>query len=252
MVITKETNNHAYYIKILKNLGFSSVTATLLEKDALYFQITDLKPSYIFIDAWFYESCTPFMVGELKNRFPQINITAFSIGKYPIDLAMYFIVNGATSYVSTSDGFDKFLDSLAKIYKGKNFISPAIAERIALRNEYPAPAGKISKRQKHVLRLICSGFTDKEIADTMAVSRNTIVRHKTVMFTTLNVRNSVELIIVALTLKIVSLDELYFHPNDYTVNPVPDIDTGNKNKKKMKGLKATKKNNNKSGGFYDY
>jgi hypothetical protein len=60
-----------------------------------------------------------------------------------------------------------------------------------------------------------------EIADTLNISRSTVDNHKTEIFTALNARNAVHLIIVALTLKIILLDELYFYHKDFTVNPKP-------------------------------
>jgi DNA-binding NarL/FixJ family response regulator len=221
-VITREINNHSYYKKRLEGVGFPDVTPTLLEKDALDFQMGDLKPTYAIIDARFYQCCTPFLVGELKQKFPETKFAAVSIGEYPPELAMYFILNGAGSYITTTDGFDKVLDCLAEIPKGREFISPAVEKQKELRLVTPKPAGKISDRHREVIRLICCGFKDLEIADTLHISRRTVDNHKTEIFTSMNVRNAVELIISALTLKIVLLDELYFYPKDYMVNPLPD------------------------------
>jgi DNA-binding NarL/FixJ family response regulator len=222
LVITREVNNHLYFKKRLEAFGFPNVTPTAHEKDALNFLISDLKPTFVIMDARFYQCCTPFLLGELKQKFPRIKITAVSIGEYPADLAMYFILNGATSYISTTDGFDKFGEILAEISKGREFISPAVIERINKRRDYPIPAGKISDRHREVVRLICCGFRDFEIADTLHISRRTVDNHKTEIFTFLNVRNTVELIIAALTLKIVLLEELYFYPRDMTLNPLPE------------------------------
>jgi DNA-binding NarL/FixJ family response regulator len=222
LVITRDINNHSYYKKQLEAVGFPDVTPTLLDKDALDFQIDGLKPTYAIMGARFYQCCTPFLVGELKQKFPETKFTAVSIGEYPLELAMYFILNGAGSYITTTDGFEKVLGCLAEIPKGREFISPAVLERKELRQVTPKPAGKISYRHREVMRLICCGFKDLEIADNLHISRRTVDNHKTEIFTSLNVRNAVELIIAALTLKIVPLDELYFYPRNYTVNPLPD------------------------------
>ncbi|MDR0444081.1 MAG: LuxR C-terminal-related transcriptional regulator [Treponema sp.] len=222
LVISREVNNHLYYEKRLEAAGFPDVTVTALEKDALYFLIRDLKPNILLLDARFLESCTPFLMGELKRMFPTTKMAAVSIGEYPADLAMYFIINGAYSYISTADGLDKFFDILAEIGRGRECVSPEVVERIALRREYPIPAGKITLKQKEVIRLICCGYRETEMADTLHISRKTLNNHKTQIFTALNVRNSVELITAAITLKIVNLDELNFHHKNFTVNPKPD------------------------------
>ncbi|MDR0497005.1 MAG: response regulator transcription factor [Treponema sp.] len=222
LVISREVKNHLYYKRRLEGIGFPDVTPTTLDKDALNFFISDLKPKHLVIDAEFYECCTPFLVGELKKRFPQIKMVAVSIGTYPAELAAYFIHNGAYSYISTSDGLDTFFDILAEIRKGREYISPPVIERINSRREYPMPAGNLTDRHREIIRLICCGYRDLEMADTLHVARRTVNNHKTDIFTSLNVRNAVELVIAALTLKIVLLDELYFRHKDFTVNPKPD------------------------------
>jgi len=222
LVISREEKNHNYFKKRLEGFGCTNVTPTALDKDALYMLIRSMKPNFLLMDARFYQCCTPFLMGRIKHDFPKIRMAAFSIGEYPPDIAMYFILNGVTSFVSTQDGIDEFFIHLAEICKGKDYVSPEVMERIKLRREeYPDPAKKITERHKQVIKLICCGFKDHEIADTLSISRNTVVNHKTVLFTSLNVRSPIELVRAALTLEIVRLEELYFYPKGLTVNPKP-------------------------------
>ena len=222
LVITRDINNHSYYKECLEALGFPDVTMTAQEKDALYSLVRNLKPHFLMMDARFYQCCTPFLMGDLKETFPKVNMSAVSIGEYPADLAMYFILNGVSSYVTSFDGFEQLEKSLSEISKGREYVSPAVLERIDVRRDYPMPAGKITGRHLEVIRLICCGFKDLEIADTLAISRSTVDNHKTEIFTTLNVRNANELIRTVLTLGIMNPNELYFYPKDFTVNPKPD------------------------------
>jgi len=222
LVVSRAVNNHLYYKKRFEALGFPDVTLTALEKDALSSLIRKLKPNLIIMGARFYQCCTPFLMGRLHHDFPKINTAALCIGEYPADLAMYFIINGIKSYITSFDGIDQFYKGIDEVRKGREYVSPAVLARMDMRQDYICPAGEITGRQKEVIRLICCGFKDLEIADTLHISRKTVDIHKTNIFTSLNVRNAVELIIAALTLHIVNLDELYFYPKDYTVNPLPE------------------------------
>jgi DNA-binding NarL/FixJ family response regulator len=222
LMISRAVKNHAHYKKRLEALGFCNVTVTALEKDALYSLIREIKPELILMSARFYHCCTPFLMGELHKSFPKIKMAAVCLGEYPADIAMYFILNGINSYITSFDGIDQFYKGLDEVAKGREYISPAVEERINMRREKPDPVGKITERHKQVVRLICCGFKDSEIADVLAVSRNTVVNHKTGIFTTLNVRNPIELVRAALTLEIVRLEEIYFYPKEYTLNPLPE------------------------------
>ena len=227
LLISRAVKNHAHYKKRLEALGFRNVTVTALEKDALYSLIREIKPELILMSARFYHCCTPFLMGELHKTFPKIKMAALCLGEYPADIAMYFILNGIKSYITSFDGIEQFYKGIDEVSKGREYVSPEVSKRINIRRDEFKPAGKITERHLQIVRLICCGFKDSEIADVLAVSRNTVVNHKTSIFTSLNVRSPIELIRAALTLEIVRLEELYFYPKGYTVNPLP--------KKKIKG-----------------
>jgi DNA-binding NarL/FixJ family response regulator len=210
-----------HFKKRLEAFGFGDVTVTALDKDALYSLVRELKPDLVLMGARFYHCCTPFMMGALRKTFPKVKMAAVCLDEYPADIAMYFILNGINSYVTYFDGVDQFHKGLEEIAKGKEYVSPEVVERINMRREKPDPAGIITERHKRVIRLICCGFKEREIADVLAVSRNTVVNHKTDIFTALNVRSPVELVRTVLTLEILRLEELYFYPKDFTVNPLP-------------------------------
>jgi len=220
-MVTKDINNHSFYKKLLESLGFPVVTPTTLENEPLNSQIRELEPTVIIMDADFYQCCTPYKMGLLRKEFKDIRLIAVSIGKYPDDLAMSFITNKIDSFVTTTDGFDKVIKSLAQIARGINFISPVVTERIAIRKEKPDEAGNVTERLKQVIRLMCNGFRDRAIVKTLGISRSTVDNLKTQIFNTLNIDSSLEMIRVALTLKIVNFDELFFYPDDFTVNPKP-------------------------------
>jgi DNA-binding NarL/FixJ family response regulator len=222
LVITREIKNHSYYKKLLERLGFPDVMPTDLERDALNSFILDMKPKRLVMDARFYECCTPFLMKKLKNNFPEIEMTVVSIGKYPADLAMYFILNGVKSYLSTSDGLEDFFDHLADVGRGCEFVSPEVLERIDLRREYPKPAGNITDRHYQIILLICNGFNDIDIAEMLYLTRRTVSTFKTQLLTLLNAHSSSELIRIALMLKIVEQEGMYFYPKDFVLNPLPE------------------------------
>jgi DNA-binding NarL/FixJ family response regulator len=222
LIISREVNNYSFFKKRFEAMGFPDVTLTALERDAQYFLIRELKPKLVIIGARFYQCCTPFLMGELRKTFPEINMAALCLGEYPPDIAMYFILNGINSYINSFEGFEEFYRGLGEIANGRDYVSPAVVERIRLRREYPEPAGKITKRHRELIRLVCCGFKNMDIAEIMAISKSTVQNHKSEIYRSLNVRNSVELIRSALILKIVKLEEIYFYPKNFTVQPRPD------------------------------
>ena len=232
LLASRAVKNHAYYKTRLETLGFSNVTVTALDKDALNTLIYEMKPEILMMGARYYQCCTPYMMKQLKSNFPKLKMAALSIGHYPPELAMYFILNGINSYVTSFDGIDQWYMGLEEIRKGKNYISPEVVERIDLRREYPEPARNITERQKQVIILVCNGFKDDEIGELLNISIRTVTTLKTQIFTTLNVRNANELIRMAIFLQIVTQDGLFFYPTDFTLNPLPINNTKTRKRRK--------------------
>lgn len=222
LLVSRAVKNHAFYKQGLETLKFPDVTVTALEKDALDMLISDMKPDLVMMGARFYQRSTPYLMGELKKKFPTTNMAALSIGEYPSDLAMYFILNGVKSYVTTFEGIDEWYRGLDIVRRGRSYISPDVDERISSRQSLPAPAGTISPRLKEIILLMCNGFKDVEIADTLHISRRTVTTEKTEIFTTLNVRSPIELIIVAQTIGLIEQQGMFFFPKDFVLNPLPD------------------------------
>ena len=206
----------------LEELGFSNVEVTGEEKDALNMVINEKQPRLALIGSGFYQCCTPYMTGELVKAFPKLNIAAVSVCQYPADLAMWFIINGAKSYVNLLEGPDEFYRGLNDVREGRDYISPLVQERIELRKELPEPASNLTPRHIEIIRLLANGFTSFEIADVLHISRRTVDTHKTDLYTLLNVRNENELIRVAHYLGLIKQNELLFFGGNYQLNPKPE------------------------------
>jgi DNA-binding NarL/FixJ family response regulator len=222
LIVSRAVKMHTRFKEKLEKRGFSDVSVTSTEKDALNMLIDELKPGTLIMGARFYECCTPYMLGQLKRNYPKINMAALSIVEYPADLAMYFIVNGAIAYVSAfDDGLDCWYECLESIKKGKEYISPIVQERINIRGEFPKAARKLTARQLEIIRCLCNGFNEAEIADVLGYSINSIDSFKREIYTKLNVRKCTELIRVALYQKIITQEELVFSPRGLTLRPRP-------------------------------
>jgi len=221
LVVSRAVNLYPFIRKKLTEMGFENVVVTGVEKDGLNMLIREMKPRLVFMGAKFYRSETPYMIAALHKAFPKLNIAAVCASDFPDDLAMYFIVNGARSYVNLLEGEEEFLKGMGEIRDGRAYIAPGVQRRIEMRSVYPRPTGELSGRQVAMARLIANGFTGAEIADTLHISEGTVDNGKSGIYTALNVRNEREVIRTAINLGIVRPEELDFFPRDYVLKPKP-------------------------------
>ena len=234
LILSRAEKLYPYYESKLKTLGFRNFTITAQKSDSLHFIIDEMKPDQVIVDAGFYHCATPFMMKELLKIFPGLNISAASMQEYPAEIAMYFILNGLKSYAYWWDGMEEFTKGMTCIKNNRKYVSPLVEEHIAMRDGDPPKAGNITEMRLAVLKLLCSGFKDEEMADTLDISRSTVDQHRKEIYRALCVRNAVGALCAALYLELVSLEETFFYHQYYMVSPRPEKKRKGKNEKRKK------------------
>ncbi|MDR2898489.1 MAG: LuxR C-terminal-related transcriptional regulator [Spirochaetaceae bacterium] len=221
LAVSREVNNLSHYKKEMERLGFTNVHLTSLEKDALSFLIQELKPDALVMGSHFYQCSTPYMMGLLHREFPKLYLASASIGEYPPDLAMYFILNGVKCYVNIAEGVEEFYQGLEAIRNRRQFIPVSVQKRIDARKEYPDSARILTPITTEVLRCICNGFSKEDIADNLGISGRTVENHRKELYRSLNARNAVDLFVTALALGVVTQEELVFRHSRFVCTPLP-------------------------------
>jgi DNA-binding NarL/FixJ family response regulator len=212
--MSREEQLYPYFREKLEALGFVDITITGGDRDYLNSIIDDLKPRLVIVGSGFYECATPYMMGRLLKRFPKLNIAVVSVFyKIPDDLAVWFIYNGVRSYINFLEGPEEFYIGLKMARDGKRYISSRVVERMNMMREMPDPPGNITPRQLEIMRLLCNGYTGREICNVLAIADQTLYSHKRKLYACLNVRNENELIRAALFQGWIKIDELLFFSN---------------------------------------
>jgi DNA-binding NarL/FixJ family response regulator len=86
------------------------------------------------------------------------------------------------------------MDLLSEIQRVMNDASPGVAPTYKMSNPRGRVAGVLTNREIEVLRLIARGKTNKEIADELTLSVNTVSAHRSNMMRMLDVHNAAELV----------------------------------------------------------
>ena len=214
LVVCRAENLFGCIKRQLEKIGFENVIVSGVEKDGLNMLIDELKPRVVLIDCKFYQCSTPYMVADLHKRFPDLYIAAVSVTDFPAGLAVYFIINGAKSYVNLFEGVEQFYEGLEAVRQGRRYISPEVQRLLERMKTYPDRSKKLTKRQVEIVKLSANGFTGREIADVLNISESTVVTQKRNIYASLCVRNSNEVIRAAIALGIINPEELEFFGNE--------------------------------------
>ena len=134
----------------------------------------------------------------LHERAPDVNVLVLTVSEQAQDLqeALRF---GAQGYVLKGATPDELVQAVRQVHQGWAVVSPSMAGKLmgdfddpSEADNAPNIAGRhdtLSAREWDVLRLLADGLSNREIADVLIVSENTVKTHMRSILTKLHLRN---------------------------------------------------------------
>ncbi len=132
---------------------------------------------------------------QLKCTKPQVPILILSV--HPEEqYALRSLRAGASGYLTKQNSSDELIGAIRKVAKGRRYITPSLAEKLAFELGVDArklPHEKLSDREYQVMCMFGSGKTVKEIAETLSLSIRTISTHRAHMLKKMEMKNNAQL-----------------------------------------------------------
>ena len=142
---------------------------------------------------------------ELKAEKPKLPVLVLSM--YPEEqYAVRVLRAGASGYLTKESAPDELVGAIRKVAQGKKYVSPSLAEKLAVDLETDAskpPHETLSDREYQVLCLIASGSTVGEVAEKLSLSAKTVSTYRARILEKMNMKNSAELTHYAIQNKLV-------------------------------------------------
>jgi len=111
------------------------------------------------------------------------------------ELAAEALRTGAAGFIVKDAASNELLDAIRSVLRGKTYLSPEISQSVVTAlTQSTTGGGKLTLRQRDVLRLLADGRTMKEVADILGVSPRTVEKHKYQAMETLGLGSTAELI----------------------------------------------------------
>lgn len=104
---------------------------------------------------------------------------------------------GASGYLTKDSASDELVAAIQQVSSGRKYISPFLADRLANNlqtNVELAVHEALSDREYHVMCLIASGKTVKDIAEALSLSVKTISTYRSRILAKMRMNSNAELI----------------------------------------------------------
>ncbi len=145
-------------------------------------------------------------LGAAGTLPPTIILTTFDDDA----LVLAGIKAGAKGYLLKNVSLEQLVGAIQTVARGGSLMQPAVTQRLLsgleqMRNEFvslerPDP---LTERETEILRLMASGFSNKEIANSLHVAEGTIKNHVSNILSKLGVRDRTRAVLKAFELKLV-------------------------------------------------
>lgn len=136
---------------------------------------------------------------ELLKRNPGLKILVVSICLDDLLLPRLF-QEGVSGYFSKTSGAEEMVQAIKTVYEGQRYLSPILTPQLGLKQPEMDELfvfDSLSEREFQVVIMIIGGQTIAEISGTLAINRKTINSYRSRSFQKLNIKNDVELTLLA-------------------------------------------------------
>jgi len=133
---------------------------------------------------------------ELKHEQPHLPVLVLSMHAEE-QFAVRVLKAGASGYLTKENAPEELVKAIRKVVSGGKYVSPGLAENLAISLDTGSDRPRhesLSDREFQVMRLMASGKTLAEIADTLSLSAKTVSTYRTRLLEKLNLKTNAELV----------------------------------------------------------
>ncbi|HYQ89710.1 MAG TPA: response regulator transcription factor [Candidatus Binatia bacterium] len=135
------------------------------------------------------------LLRDVKREKPDLPVLILSVCSED-QFAVRALRSGAAGYLTKASAPAQLVDAVEKVAGGGRYISPAVAERLAIlvgSDREGMPHESLSEREYQVTRMLASGKTVSQIAAEMNLSVKTISTYRSRVLDKMGMRTNAEL-----------------------------------------------------------
>src|SRR3954464_13909288 len=153
-----------------------------------------LKPHVVVMDCAMPGTSGLIATKQILQRAPETAVLMLSMHS-EATLVRQALDNGARGYVLKNALDLDLAAAVKKVAAGDTVLDPSVDKPAALKGER---THALTPREREVLQLICGGLSNRDIADKLDLSVNTVAVHRANIMNTLGVHKTAELVVYAI------------------------------------------------------
>lgn len=185
-----------------------TVVATYNTGARLLEGIEQKQPDVLLLDVHLPDAEGADLAKTLRKKYPDLKILAFTSDDRFAEIKK-MMKNGCSGYLIKSAQLTTLKEAIITIFNGGEYLESSLKDELvqSLWNDKKglteAKNRQLTKREQDLLKLISEGHTNSEIAKKLFLSQRTIENNRLALYQKLDVKNTAELIRVALECELI-------------------------------------------------
>ena len=187
------------------------VVAEAADGEQAVARVEDLAPDVVLMDVRMPRMGGIDATRIIRQLFPTTRIIVLTVSDEEDDL--YGAVKaGANGYLLKEISIEEVADAIRAVVQGQSLISPSMASKLLTefntlvkraeeKQQFPAP--RLTERELEVLKLVAQGMSNREIAEDLYISENTVKNHVRNILDKLQMKSRMEAAMYAVREKLV-------------------------------------------------
>ena len=168
----------------------------------------DLEPDVALVDLVLGDARGAEVVKAVHARYPRAGLLVLTMIDDLREVTAALSC-GASGYILKEAAPSELVDALRKVAASQEYLQPSLGAAMARRADADGRPGAssavLTPREQEVVRLVCLGHTNSEIASTLHLSLRTVEAHRAHILQKLGVRTRAELVRHAMDAGLVDL-----------------------------------------------
>ena len=185
--------------ELINNSGKAHVSHTFNTLEACRQALEERRPDVLLLDLSMPDGDGVAFCQQIVNAYPNVRIVAVTIHD-EYSMIQRMMECGAHGYVLKSSPVEELIEAIVSVWQKREYVSPQVE---AILREGKSSSVVLTDVEAHILRLICDGMTNPQIATQLHLSTETVSWYRKRLLAKYGIKNTASLVRLAVEKKIV-------------------------------------------------
>ena len=176
--------------ELINNSGKAHVSHTFNTLEACRQALEERRPDVLLLDLSMPDGDGVAFCQQIVNAYPNVRIVAVTIHD-EYSMIQRMMECGAHGYVLKSSPVEELIEAIVSVWQKREYVSPQVE---AILREGKSSSVVLTDVETNILRLICDGHTNPEIATLLHLSTETVNWYRKRLLVKFGVKNTVNMV----------------------------------------------------------